>query len=220
MSTPYRRRGLARALDQLAKHGLLLGHDALALSVTRLVTGEQVRGSWWSHPRTHDIYWVYQELHHRDDVQSCKLVAGKLTFVGKALWPALLRVATSNAPWQRSGLSPGPRALLLRIEEAGVVRTDALPRRKGLGDRVRELEKRLLVYSDQLHTESGAHAKRVEAWEHWRRRHGLPEPRALPATAEHHLERAAERLYEGTERAPRLPWTRARRQARVSPLRR
>ena len=43
------------------------------------------------------------------------------------------------------------------------------------------LEARLLVFGDDVHTESGAHVKRIETWQHWAWRTGfhdsvLPKP--------------------------------------------
>ena len=44
---------IAAAVD---RHGALLVHDQVLRSVTALVTGATVAGSWWSHPMANTIY--------------------------------------------------------------------------------------------------------------------------------------------------------------------
>jgi len=58
-----------------------------------LVAGEQIRGSWWSHPRSHDIFDAVNEARDSDDVVALRLVRGKVTLVHRRLWPALVRIA-------------------------------------------------------------------------------------------------------------------------------
>lgn len=58
-----------------------------------LVAGEQIRGSWWSHPRSHDIFVAVNEARDSDDVVALRLVRGKVTLVHRRLWPALVRLA-------------------------------------------------------------------------------------------------------------------------------
>ncbi len=201
-----RRRGLRRVDRELARVGLLVGHDARLTSISGLVAGEPVTGSWWSHELAHDIFWVYEALEERDDLLCIKLVAGKVTFVARELWPALFAVATSGESWQTRGLSGPARTLLGRVEREGPLRTDELPRRAArprTGDLVRELERCLLVYSDEFHTERGAHAKRLESWERWRKSVRLPKPRLRPETARSRIESAVRQL-GGAK--PRVPW--------------
>ena len=71
---------------------LLLLQDKKLPSVVGMVTGEAVSGSWWSHPRAHEIFRKLEEL---DDVISAKLIAGKVTYVSRKLWPA---IAASAGP--------------------------------------------------------------------------------------------------------------------------
>src|SRR5947207_13341485 len=81
-------------LEALARHGLLLlASDSLFPSVVSLIAGEQVRGSWWGHPLGHTIFRIASELDDHPDVLSCKLLAGKVTFVHRRLWPELQAVA-------------------------------------------------------------------------------------------------------------------------------
>lgn len=205
---------LHRVFAELETRGVLLESDARAPNVAALVAGRPVRGSWWAHPKSHAIWAVLQHVAAHDDVIGTKLLSGKVTFVHRSFWPALLAVATSGERWQTEALSRPARALLDEVIEAGRVRTDHLPpaRRTRIGDAARELEHRLLVYSEQVHTAKGAHAKVLESWDHWRRRLGLPTPDVSPAEARRRLEACVEGLNLTFGAGLRAPWqARARR---------
>jgi hypothetical protein len=192
-----------RVHAELARRGLLLGHDAKLASVSALVVGAPVAGSWWAHPCSHEIYDAMQELEHAGDALPVKLVAGKVTFVHRRLWPALVAVGGARGVERTRGLSAPARGLLARVNRAGLVRMDSLPRAKATTAAARELERRLLVLGDEVHTETGAHAKVLESWAHARRRLGIGKAGA-PEAARRALEAAAERL--GTDGGSGLPW--------------
>lgn len=127
------------------KKGLVTQTEAASF-----VAGESIRGSWWTHPRGKEIFRALTELEDDEDVRSCKLIDGKVTFVHRRLWPALLRVA------QERDLFPKPSAAAKA----------ALKRLGGKLDRkVREeLERTLLVIGRSEHTPTGKHEVRVEAF--------------------------------------------------------
>ena len=76
------------------KHGVVLESAAGPVpSLAIAIAGEPIRGSWWSHPRSDEIFELTQAIRGRDDVLVCRLVNGKLTFVHRRLWPALVRTA-------------------------------------------------------------------------------------------------------------------------------
>jgi hypothetical protein len=62
------------------------------------IAGEPIRGSWWAHPRGHQIFAILGALGESPDILTCRLVDGKVTFVHRRLWPALVRVANRFAP--------------------------------------------------------------------------------------------------------------------------
>ena len=192
----------ARLLVELDRRGLLLESDPRRPSVAGLVAGERIRGTWWAHPRSHEIYARLERLADHKDVLRSKLVSGKVTLVHRRLWPALLGVAKSGEAWQTEGLPALARALAARVTREGSVRTDRL-HWKNAGELARELERRLLVHGESVHTESGAHAKVLETWERWAERSGAGRPLPLP-DAKRRLEEAVEALGGGD-----LPWARA-----------
>ena len=57
------------------------------------ITGRLMRGSWWSDPNAVQIFALIRAVRRSPDVLVCRLVDGKITFVHRRLWPALVRVA-------------------------------------------------------------------------------------------------------------------------------
>jgi hypothetical protein len=177
-----------KVLTQLRKRRVLLQSDASLPSVASIVTGESIRGSWWSHPKSHAIHWTLEGLDDSPEVLQVKLLAGKVTLVHRSLWPALVSVGSSGDAWQIRGLSEAGQTLLSRVRRSGMIRLDRLrawSARKKPGEAARELELRLLVASQEIHTKSGAHTKQLESWSHLADRLGLGQlPPAGEAQAE------------------------------------
>ena len=83
-----------QALAFIRKHGVVLeAAHGPGPSLAEAVAGEPVRGRWWSHPKSHEIFAVTRAIRDSDDVLVCRLVKGKITFVHRRMWPALVRVA-------------------------------------------------------------------------------------------------------------------------------
>ena len=82
------------AIDFVAKHGVVLvaakGHVP---RLTEAIINEPIKGSWWAHPRSHEIFAVLEAVADSSDVLVCRLVDGKVTMVHRRLWPSLVRVA-------------------------------------------------------------------------------------------------------------------------------
>jgi hypothetical protein len=150
---------LQDVVGQLETDGLILEQDKKVVSVVGIITGETLRGSWWSHPKGREIFSVLTALRDHPDILFVKLVGGKVTLLHRRLWPALLAVAGSNEPWQTAGLSREARNLLARV------RRDHVPSASGTA--ARELQERLLVHAVEVHTETGAHTMALEAWATW-----------------------------------------------------
>ena len=83
-------------LARLREHGLLLQQDKRLPDIASAVAGEPIRGSWWAHPRSHAIFDCLSELEQHPDTLITKLVAGKVTFIHRRLWPAVLENRQSN----------------------------------------------------------------------------------------------------------------------------
>jgi hypothetical protein len=83
-----------QAIAFVNKHGVVLEAAAGPVpSLAGAIAGEVMRGSWWAHPRGREIFALTRAVRHSDDVLVCRAVGGKITFVHRRLWPALVRVA-------------------------------------------------------------------------------------------------------------------------------
>jgi hypothetical protein len=198
----------------LERFGLLLFSDPALPSLVGIIVGEPLRRSWWGHPRGNLIYYAMNQLEDDLAVLSTKLIAGKLTYVHRRLWPATYRVGTAREPWQMEGLAAGAGWLLDEVDTQGALRTDlvtppsAVRAGKRVADLARELERRLLVHATEVHTPSGAHAKVLETWPRWAAEVQLSTPQSLSAAqARLQLEDAAARLSaEVAGGIVQLPW--------------
>jgi hypothetical protein len=93
---------LGRGFDPLkfvAQHGVVLASARGAVpSLAEAVAGEPIRGSWWGHPRGKEIFSALSAVADSPDVLSFRLVDGKITFVHRKLWPAIVRLAEELGP--------------------------------------------------------------------------------------------------------------------------
>jgi hypothetical protein len=158
---------MARIREALDRYGMLPAHDPVVPSLTNLVAGRPIRGSWWGDPAGRQIYLVLNAL--AAEVAWPKLLAGKVTLVHKRLWSELAAVGEQEAPWQLADLPDIERSALMVVRERGEVSSDDLgvPAGTKPGKVVTELERRLLVIADQEHTEGGHHARNVRTWRRW-----------------------------------------------------
>jgi hypothetical protein len=61
--------------------------------LTETIAGGPIKGSWWGHPKSHQIWSILEAVTESEDVLVCRLVKGKITLVHRRLWPALVRLA-------------------------------------------------------------------------------------------------------------------------------
>lgn len=84
----------SRWLKFVEQHGVVLASARGPVpSLANEVAGEQIVGSWWSHPRAQVIFETLSAIDDDVDVRCFKLVDGKVTFVHRRVWPALVRLA-------------------------------------------------------------------------------------------------------------------------------
>jgi hypothetical protein len=83
-----------QAIAFIKNHGAVLASARGPLPrLAELIANEPIRGSWWAHPRSHHIFRIFQRISESPDILVCRIVNGKLTFVHRRLWPALVRAA-------------------------------------------------------------------------------------------------------------------------------
>jgi hypothetical protein len=201
----------ASVLSKLRKYGLLLLTDPKLPSVAGLVCGGPVRGSWWAHSQAHAIFKIDCLLDDHPDVLVIKLVSGKVTFVHRSLWASVLAIGTAREPWQVKDLTLASELLLDRLNKSGELRTDEKRTKSGAKGPVvaacaPELEEKLLIYAEEIHTVSGAHAKRLETWAHWKQRTGFSPKLPTPEQARKKLDLVLAKLNKQFDTDGTLPW--------------
>ena len=84
----------SQVLTSMKHHGVMLesAHGPLP-NLVELIAGEPVKGNWWSHPQSHKIFALTRAVRDSPDVLTCRVVNGKVTFLHRRVWPALVRLA-------------------------------------------------------------------------------------------------------------------------------
>lgn len=185
-------------LARLQELDLLLDADPTFPSISAFVLGPSLRGSWWAHPKANEMYRLACLLRSHPDVLMAKLVSGKVTLIHRPLWPAVFVIGTARESWQMKKLSKEAKALLKKIDKDTRV--------KGTGDAVRELEAKLLVQAESVHTERGSHSKQIQSWQFWADRAMLGEVDLTVAEAKAQLEQVVARLNKQFGAKGTLPW--------------
>src|SRR5205814_4093274 len=63
-------------------------------SVAEEIAGARIKGSWWAHRQGKAIFRALSEIGDSPDIAAFKLIDGKVTFVHRRLWPALVAAAS------------------------------------------------------------------------------------------------------------------------------
>lgn len=64
-------------------------------SLADAVAGERIHGSWWGHKKGRAIFRATRTVRDCDQILVCRLAGGKITYVHRRLWPAMVRLANS-----------------------------------------------------------------------------------------------------------------------------
>ena len=169
-----------KVFAQLHEDGLLLLSDPDLPSVSGIIAGERIRGSWWSHELGQTIFTVSEMIEDHKDVLITKLISRKVTFVHRELWNYIYSIGVARDDWQLKKLSADPHHS--------------------------ELEARLLIHAEQIHTESGKHAKIIETWDAWVKRVGFRPHRQDPVAARQFLEQRLADINKKYSGRGKLPW--------------
>jgi hypothetical protein len=77
------------------RHGVVLqAARGPVPSLAEAIAGGPIRGSWWGHPKGHEIFGVAEAICESPEVLVCKFVDGKVTYIHRRLWPALVKLAS------------------------------------------------------------------------------------------------------------------------------
>lgn len=80
----------------IEQHGVVLeGGRGPRPNLAEAVAGEQIHGNWWKHQKGRAIFEATRAARDSDQILVCRLVSGKISYVHRRLWPALVRLAKS-----------------------------------------------------------------------------------------------------------------------------
>lgn len=83
-----------QALAFVQRHGIVLqAARGPVPSLAEAIAGGPIRGSWWGHPKGREIFRATQVVCSSPDILVCRLVEGKITYVHRRVWPALVKLA-------------------------------------------------------------------------------------------------------------------------------
>ena len=82
------------AVDLVRKAGILLESARGPIpNFLELLLKEPVKGNWWAHPKGKFLFNMTRTVRDDPDILVCRLIGGKITYVHRRLWPALVRVS-------------------------------------------------------------------------------------------------------------------------------
>jgi hypothetical protein len=87
------------ALEFVRTHGVTLESASGPVpSLAHAIAGSPIRASWWRHAKSREIFALTRAVRNCPDVLVCRLVDGRITYVHRRLWPALVRAAKRFPP--------------------------------------------------------------------------------------------------------------------------
>jgi hypothetical protein len=95
----YRKRAtwcqmMVDAIDFVRQHGVVLESAKGPIpNLAEAVANSPIRGNWWSHADGKKIFRATRLVRESKHVLVCRLVEGKVTYVHRRLWPAIVRLA-------------------------------------------------------------------------------------------------------------------------------
>jgi hypothetical protein len=81
------------AVAFIRAHGVvLMSARGPVPSLAQAIAGSPIRGSWWAHPKAHEIFRILEAVSDCRDILACRLIDGKVTYIHRRIWPALVRL--------------------------------------------------------------------------------------------------------------------------------
>jgi hypothetical protein len=82
------------AIAFVRSHGIILeSARGRVPNLAEAAAGERIRGGWWGHPKGQVIFAATRAVRNSPDVFVCRLLGGKVTYIHRRLWPAVVRLA-------------------------------------------------------------------------------------------------------------------------------
>ena len=90
----------AESLAFIKRHGIVL-ESAQVVGTRNLADaflGARRPGSWWGHSKGKQFFAITRRIRRHPEVLVCRLIGGKVTYVHRRLWPALIRLRDTIGP--------------------------------------------------------------------------------------------------------------------------
>ena len=85
---------LKQAIAFVESNGVVLESGrGPVLNLAGAIAGAPIRGNWCAHPKANTIFLCSRAVRESTDVLVCRFIDGKVTYVHRRLWPALVRLA-------------------------------------------------------------------------------------------------------------------------------
>lgn len=194
-------------LKLIEKNKLLLLQDKTFPNIVQEIVGHEIKGSWWGHPLANPIYNGLNWLQENHSVLVIKLISEKVTYVHESLFSDLYSIVCKPQEWQTKKLKTDEIELLKYILKKTKVTSDDIQIKQIIKDSKKSLtvlEKKLLVYSEEMHTDSGKHIKEFKTWKNSKIFNSSPKNSQL---AQENIEKIVKRLNEKTGANAKLPWS-------------
>lgn len=146
---------------------ILLLQDKSFPNIVSKIVNEKISGSWWGHPLANPIYNGLGWVEHNRNILIIKLIDGKVTYIHESLFADIYSIVSETRDWQLKKLKPDELKLLKYIAKKNKVLSDDPKLKELVKDSKKSfatLEKRLLVFSSEEHTDSGKHVKEYMPW--------------------------------------------------------
>ena len=89
------------ALSFVRQQGMvLLSAKGAVPRLTEAIAGEAIKGSWWGHPKGRQIFAILRKLDESPEILVCRFLGGRVTYVHRRLWPAVVKLASHFHPDQ------------------------------------------------------------------------------------------------------------------------
>ena len=87
------------AIQFVKDRGIVLesGHGPVP-NLAETIAEVPIRGSWWGHAKGQEIWKITRALREAREILVCRLVDGKVSYVHRRLWPALIKLARRIHP--------------------------------------------------------------------------------------------------------------------------
>jgi hypothetical protein len=83
-----------QAIRFVKNHGIVLeSAHGFVSNLAEAITGKRMRGSWWAQPKRQEIFLLTRAVRDSKEILVCRLLNGKITYVHRRLWPALVQLA-------------------------------------------------------------------------------------------------------------------------------